>query len=152
MKLHWPHLDSNESGKRQNAGNTGNSGNTPEKIGVSSVSAVGNTLETLETKPNGRAQAVSNVSGPETTPETQKGRENGCISAVSNVSAQKSVSKCNRPTPEELATWGEYLLERASVMEHDGELPRTEADARAWRELLNKYPAAATCFGSGGEA
>ncbi len=30
----------------------------------------------------------------------------------------------SRPTPEELAGWGEYLMERASIMEHDGELPR----------------------------
>lgn len=55
-----------------------------------------------------------------------------------------------RPTPEELARWGEFLLERASVMEHDGELPRAEADRRAWAELLARYPAAAPYFLPGG--
>ena len=54
------------------------------------------------------------------------------------------------PTPEELAVWGEYLLERSAVMEHDGELPRAEADRRAWSELLTKCPAAAACFVPGG--
>ena len=63
-----------------------------------------------------------------------------------------ALRECTRPSPEELATWGEYLLERASVMEADGELPRVEADRRAWRELLRKYPGAALYFGSGGEA
>ena len=56
------------------------------------------------------------------------------------------------PTPEELASWGEYLLERAAVMEHDGELPRAEADHRAWAELLARFPAAATHFVPGGAA
>lgn len=56
----------------------------------------------------------------------------------------------SRPTPEELAAWGEYLLERSAVMEHAGELPRAEADRRAWTELLSKYPAAAAHFLPGG--
>ncbi len=54
------------------------------------------------------------------------------------------------PTPEELAAWGEFILERAAIMEHDGELPRTEADRRAWSELLARYPAAAAHFAPGG--
>ena len=56
----------------------------------------------------------------------------------------------SRPTPEQLNAWGEFLLERASVMEHDGELPRAEADRRAWAELLNRYPEAAAHFLPGG--
>ena len=55
-----------------------------------------------------------------------------------------------RPTPEQLNAWGQYLLERASVMQHDAELPRAEADRRAWAELLSKYPAAAAHFLPGG--
>ncbi len=55
-----------------------------------------------------------------------------------------------RPTPEQLNAWGEYLLERASIMQHDAELPRAEADRRAWAELLSKYPAAAAHFLPGG--
>jgi hypothetical protein len=55
-----------------------------------------------------------------------------------------------RPTPEELAAWGEYVLERAAIMEADGELPRAEADRRAWAELLARYPAAAAHFLPGG--
>ena len=53
------------------------------------------------------------------------------------------------PAPEDLARWGDYLLERASIMEADGELPRAEADRRAWTELLSKYPAAAAHFPQG---
>jgi hypothetical protein len=56
----------------------------------------------------------------------------------------------SRPTPEQLNAWGEYLLERAAIMEHDGALPRAEADRRAWAELLSKYPDAATHFLPGG--
>ena len=55
-----------------------------------------------------------------------------------------------RPTPEQLNAWGEFLLERASIMEHEGELQRAEADRRAWTELLSKYPAAAAHFLPGG--
>ena len=54
------------------------------------------------------------------------------------------------PTPEQLNAWGEFLLERAAIMEHDGELPRAEADRRAWAELLARYPAAAAHFLPGG--
>ncbi len=54
------------------------------------------------------------------------------------------------PSPETLARWGEYLLERAAVMEADGELPRAEADRRAWRELLARYPHAGAYFAPGG--
>ena len=59
------------------------------------------------------------------------------------------VPRHERPTPEVLAAWGEYLLERAAVMEFGTELPRAEADRRAWTELLTKYPAAAAYFGPG---
>jgi hypothetical protein len=54
------------------------------------------------------------------------------------------------PEPEKLATWGEYLLERAAIMENDGGVPRAEADRRAWRELLARYPEAAAHFAPGG--
>lgn len=149
--IRWPHLDSNEPGKHQNAGNTGNTGNTPRTIGVSCVSSVGKTLETPETKPYRQAQAVSAVSAMETTPETQNRRENGSVSAVSNVSAKKSITERKRlPTPEDMLRWSEFLIERAAVKQHDGELPAAEADRRAWAELLSRYPGAAAIFAPGG--
>ena len=61
-----------------------------------------------------------------------------------------ALRKRSRPTPEQLNAWGEYLLERASVIQHDGELQPAEADRRAWAELLSKYPAAAAHFLPGG--
>ena len=35
--------------------------------------------------------------------------------------------------------WRVYYLERAAIREYDGQLPRLEADGRAWRETANRW-------------
>lgn len=153
MKPRWSFLAAGNAGTPEKCGNTGNSGNAAGKLGISTPSAAGNRLVTPVTNP----EAVTKITGSGNGLVTQKPLEKGSCYRVTAVTGKNGVTGDDEhasglPTPEELSAWGEYLLERAAIMEHDGELSCTEADRLAWAELLNKYPAAAAHFAPGGAA
>jgi hypothetical protein len=155
MILHWKFLGDGNADQAKNPGSIGRNGNARGKIGVSSTPGTGSGLVAPVAKPGTGGESATTATGTGSNPVTQKHRENGSITAATAATAKNSPTEGERtrqalPTPEALAAWGEYLLERASIMEHDGELSRTEADRRAWAELLNKYPAAAAHFAPGG--
>lgn len=102
-----------------------------------------------EADPPATATTATTATKPRPTPSARR----QSVAEVANVAvathAQSLRTHHRLPTPEELAAWGEFLLERAAVMEADGELPRSEADRRAWRELLAKFPQAGAYFAGG---
>jgi len=157
MRLIWPHLGDTGAGTPRKPGNIGNGGNTLRRMRIPSASAVRIGPETVETGARADYGPISSVSAPEATLEARKCRESGFVSTVSAVTAVMKATGGERtrlalPTPEAVANWGEYLLERAAIMQHDGGVTHVEADRRAWRELLARHPEAAAHFLPGGGA